>query len=406
MKKPELLAPAGDWISLRAAVKAGADAVYLGVKKLNMRANTKNFELSELKKITDLCHKNNVKAYLTLNTIIYQEELKKLEKILKEAKKASIDAIIAWDLSVLKLCNELNLRIHLSTQASVSNYEAAEYYHKRFKVKRIVLARECTLEDIRSIIKQIKKNKINLEIETFIHGAMCVSVSGRCFLSQFIFNKSANRGDCLQPCRREFIITDAEEKHKFELKNNHVMSPKDLCTLPFLDKLIDSGIDSFKIEGRNRSPEYVKTVTEVYRLFIDKYSNAKKITQKRKKELVAKLKTVYNRGFSKGFFMGRPIQEFTDAYGSKATKKKSYIGKVVNYYSKAKVAEIKIESGKIGVGDHIMIHGETTGIVEQNIESMQLNKHKIMKAEKGMNIAIKVNEKIRKNDKLYLIKEV
>jgi len=405
MQKPELLSPAGDWISLRVAIKAGANAVYFGVKELNMRANAKNFELKELKKITTLCHKNKVKSYLTLNTIIYENETKQIEKILKKAKEAKIDAIIAWDLSILKLCNRLNLRIHLSTQASVSNYEAAEYYHKKFNVKRIVLARETTLEDIKSITKKIKQHKLNLEIETFVHGAMCVSISGRCFLSQFLFNKSANRGDCIQPCRRSYIVTDPEEKHQLELNNNFIMSPKDLCTLPFLEKLIEANITSFKIEGRNRSPEYVKTTTEVYKEFIDTYKKLDKTKLKnKKKQLVNKLKTVYNRGFSAGFFMQRPIKEFTDAYGSKATKKKIYIGKVINYYQKPKAAEIKIETGKLKLNDTIMIQGPTTGIIEQKLISIQINKKPIKEAKKGQNIATITKDKVRKNDKVYLIK--
>ncbi|MCK5282534.1 MAG: U32 family peptidase [Nanoarchaeota archaeon] len=400
--KPELLAPAGDPISLRVAIEAGADAVYFGIKELNMRANAKNFELKEIKKVVDLCHKNKVKAYLTLNTIIYQDETKKIENILKKAKQADIDAIIAWDFSILKLCNRLNLRIHLSTQASVSNYEAAEYYHKKFNIKRIVLARECTLEDIKKIIQKVKKNRLNLEIETFIHGAMCVSISGRCFLSQFLFNRSANRGDCLQPCRRSYIITDPEEKHQLQIQNNYILSPKDLCTLPFLDKLIKADISSFKIEGRNRSPEYVKTTTGCYREAIDSVKRNKKIN---KNSLLKKLKTVYNRGFSSGFFLARPIEEFTDAYGSKATKKKSYIGKVINYYPKPKAAEIKIETKQLKLKDNIMIQGPTTGIIEQNIASMQISRENIKSAKKGTNIAIKTKDRVRKNDKVYLISD-
>jgi putative protease len=287
----------------------------------------------------------------------------------------------------------------------VSNYKAAEYYNTVFGVKRIVLARECTLNEIISIIKQIKKNKLNLEIEIFVHGAMCVSVSGRCFISQFLFNKSANKGDCLQPCRRAYVITDPEEGHQLEVSNSYVLSPKDLCTIPFLEKLIDAGINSFKIEGRNRSPEYVKATVECYRDFIDFFNaNKNKIElESKKKELMDKLSTVYNRGFSSGFFLGRPIEEWTDAYGSKATKKKQYIGKVINYFPKANAAEIKIETGMLRLGDHLMIQGNSTGIVELDIESMQMNNTTIDKAQKGSNIGIKIEHKVRKNDKVYII---
>ncbi|MBD3163601.1 U32 family peptidase [Candidatus Woesearchaeota archaeon] len=393
MTKPELLSPAGDWVSLRAAIGAGADAVYFGVKELNMRANAKNFELGELKKTVKTCHENNVRAYLALNTIVYENELKKTEKILKRAKEAGIDAIICWDLSVLKLCRMLKLRIHLSTQASVSNYPAAEYYCRKFGVKRIVLARESTLDDIKKIIKRIRKNKLGLQIETFVHGAMCVSISGRCFLSQFAFNKSANRGQCLQPCRRKYLIRDIEEKHEFELGEYYVMSPEDLCTIEFIEQLKRAGINAFKIEGRNRPPEYVKAVTECYRRAIDEGYD---------RSLLLRLKAVYNRGFSSGFFLGKPADAWSRAYGSKAAKKKEYIGKVVNYYRKQKAAEIKIETGRLALGDTIMFQGNTTGVVEQKITSMQNERRSIGKAEKGMCAAVRAS-RVRKNDRVYLI---
>lgn len=268
--KPELIAPAGDWISLRAATQAKADAVYFGVKELNLRLGAKNFLVKDIKKVIEQCHKRNVKAYLTLNTIVYDNEINKLRNILKEAKQANIDAVIAWDFSVVKECEKLNLPIHLSTQASISNFESLFFLKNKIKnLKRIVLARELSLEQIQSIIKEIRNKKLDIEIETFVHGAMCVSVSGRCFLSQEIFRKSANRGECLQPCRREYIILEPEDKYRLKLGKNYILSPKDLCALPFIDKLIKAGINAFKIEGRNRSPEYVKTVTECYREAID-----------------------------------------------------------------------------------------------------------------------------------------
>ena len=294
---PELIAPAGNWPMLMAAIKARADAAYFGVKQLNMRMTANNFELSELKKVVSECHKNKVKAYLTLNTIIYDNEIGKLKKILTEAKKAKIDAVIAWDFSVLKEANKLKIPIHLSTQASVSNYESAEYYYKKFGVESITLARELSMEQIKSIIQKINdyypiknkslKNNKKLEIECFIHGAMCVSISGRCFLSQHLFNKSANRGECLQPCRRKYIVYEPEDKYKLALGEDYIMSPKDLCALPFVDKLIEAGISAFKIEGRNRSPEYVKTAVECYREAINNYKKIDKI----KSRLLTKLKT-------------------------------------------------------------------------------------------------------------------
>ena len=268
MEKPELLAPIQDFTSLRAAIDAGADAVYFGIKGLNMRDSAKNFELKDLKKIHDICEKNDIKNYLALNTIIYDDEIKKLKTLL-ERSKSYIDAVICWDFSVIKEADKLNMPIHLSTQASISNYEALSFLKKKIKnLRRVILARELSLKQIEKIIKNIKKDKLNIEIETFIHGAMCVSISGRCFISQFEFGRSANRGRCIQPCRRSYLVED-EEGTRLRLKNDYIMSPKDLCTLPFIDRLIKARISSFKIEGRNRSPEYVKTVVECYREAID-----------------------------------------------------------------------------------------------------------------------------------------
>ena len=398
---PELIAPAGNWPMLRAAIKAKADAVYFGVKQLNMRMTANNFELSELKRVVSECHKNKVKAYLTLNTIIYDNEIEKLKNLLKEAKKAKIDAVIAWDFAVLKEANKLKIPIHLSTQASVSNYESAEYYYKKFNVESITLARELSLEQIKEIIKKIKKNKLKLKIETFIHGAMCVSISGRCFLSQEIFNKSANRGECLQPCRRKYIAYEPEDKYKLALGEDYIMSPKDLCALPFIDKLIETGINAFKIEGRNRSPEYVKTAVECYREAINNYKQLGKI----KNKLLTKLKTVYNRGFSSGFYLGLPTaKDFTDAYGSKQAKTKFYAGKIRNYYKKIKVAEILVENEPIKVGDELIIIGNKTGCVEEKLSSIEIRHKKVKEAKKGQRVAIKTNNLLRENDKVFIIK--
>lgn len=397
--KPELLSPIQDFVSLQAAIQAGADAVYFGLKDFSMRAGAKNFTVAEAKKVINICHKNKIKAYLALNTIVYENEVSKVRRILKSLKK--LDAVHAWDVSVINECLKLKIPVHLSTQASVSNTEAAKFY-KKMGIKRLILARECSLEDIKKIGKVI-------EIETFVHGAMCVSVSGRCFISQFQFGKSANRGECIQPCRREYVITDKEEKHKFVLGNKYVMSPKDICALPFIEKLIKAGIDSFKIEGRNRSPEYVLVVTSVYRRAIDFYfENHKKkgFTPKfraLKKQLMKELKQVYNRGFSSGFYLGKPINKWTDVYGSKAEKKKIYIGKVVHFYSKIKVAEIKIETKSLSVGDELMIQGPTTGVYSEKLESMEANHKKIIKAEKGKVIAVKLGKIVRKNDKVFII---
>lgn len=397
---PELMAPAGDWTMLRAAVHNGANAVYFGVDKLNMRAKAKNFALRDLKKIADYCHSNNVLTYLTLNSIVYESELKQVEKIVKKAKESGIDRIICWDLSVIEICKKYNMPFCISTQASISNSYAIDFY-KKIGATRIVLAREITLADIKKIRK-----KTDLEIEVFIHGAMCIAVSGRCFMSHHLFNKSANRGECLQPCRREYEIYDPAIGKALIIGEDYVMSPKDLCTIEFIDKIIDVGVDSLKIEGRKRSPEYVAKTVSVYRKAIDLYFE-KKLTSKIKKELLDELKTVYNKGFSTGFYFGTPSSDdYASIEGSLATTRKKYLGKVLNYYKKNSVAHIIIEAGQIKVDDEILIIGETTGVVQQKIDSMKVNDEEGTTAKKGDEITIKANSLVRRNDKVYKLELV
>ena len=395
--KPELLAPAGNWEMLRTALKAGADSVYFGVKGLNMRSTSRNFTVDDLKDIVKEVEKYDAKAYLAMNVIAYESELDFIEKTLKEAKKAGIHGIICWDHSVIRLAKKIGLNVHISTQASVSNSESANFYHD-LGAKVVVLAREVTLEEA-SIIKK----KTPLKIEVFIHGAMCVSVSGRCFMSEHLYGKSANRGECIQPCRRQYIVTDKETGKELELDNNFVMSPKDLCTLPFLEQIYPVA-NILKIEGRGRSPEYVKFVVSAYREAIDCIENGI-YNDTKKQELMDKVSMVYNRGFSDGFFMGRPISEFTDSYGSKSTMIKEYIGVVVNFFPKAQAAEIKIESNELKVGDDVLIIGPTTGTLELNVKSIQVRKKSVDTAKKGRNVAINCPEKIRKNDKVFVWKK-
>ncbi len=414
MKKPELLSPIQDFTSLRAAIAGGCDAVYFGIRGFNMRAGAKNFIVDDLAEIVKIAQENKIKTYLALNTIIYEDELKQVDEILQKAKAAKISAVICWDLAVVQRAVKIGLETHLSTQASVANSEAAKFY-KDLGIKRIVLARECSLEQI----KEIKK-KVDVEVETFIHGAMCVSESGRCFLSQFSYGKSANRGECLQPCRRKYLIKQVDGGEEFELGEDYVLSPKDLCALPFIEKLIEAEIDCFKIEGRNRSPEYVKTVTSVYRQAIDRYwerlqvknlvcSNTKLFKDEfdiLKKDLLRKLGTVYNRGFSNGFYLGKPINEWTHSYGSQATTKKIHIGKVIHYYSKIGVAEIEIQAKqKLKNKDKIIIEGSTTGVYNRKIESMEIDHQKIKLAQQGDIVAIKVGQRVRENDLVYKVVE-
>ncbi|MDD5133196.1 MAG: U32 family peptidase [Candidatus Nanoarchaeia archaeon] len=396
--KPELLSPVSDFTSLTASIKSGCNAIYFGVKELNMRITANNFTLNELKKVVDICHKNKVKAYLTLNTIIYNNELNKIKKILKTAKKAKIDAIICWDFSVIQEVKKLKLPFHISTQASVSNIESAKFY-KNLGAERIILARELSLEQI----KEIKK-KSNIQVECFIHGAMCVALSGRCFTSQFVFGRSANRGDCLQPCRRNYIVKDKRIGYELGLENDAVLSPKDLCTLPFIEKLIEAGIDAFKIEGRARSPDYVSVVTRVYRKAIDAYFE-NKLTNNFKQALISELKTVYNRDFSSGFYLGKPINEFTSP-DNQAIRKKVLIGIVKNYYKNINVAEIKLLTKDLKINDLIMIQGPTTGVIEQKVNSIEINDKKVDIAKKGAIIGIKFDNIVRKNDKVFLINKL
>ena len=388
---------------LSAAINAGADAVYFGVQQLNMRITAANFKISDLKSVCKKCHENKgrkIKAYLTLNTIIYNNELSEVTASLKKAKAAGIDAVICWDPAVILECKKQKIPIHISTQASISNAASAKFYHE-LGTERIVLARECRLTDI----TEIKKKVPGLGIEVFAHGAMCVSVSGRCFTSQFLFGKSANRGDCLQPCRREYEtyrITD-EENNELILGNKFVMSAKDLCTIDILDKLMDAGADALKIEGRNKSAEYVSVVTAAYRKAIDACMNGN-LDDKLKAELKSELQKVFNRGFSTGFYMGVPINEFTDVYGSKSTEIKIHVGIVKNYYKKVSAAEILIEDNSLKTGDEVFIIGPTTGCVRQQIKSMQIEHKEAGMVKKGQRVAVKVEGVVRVNDKVYLIK--
>ncbi len=410
MKKPEILAPIQNYISLRAAIDVGADAVYFGVRGFNMRAGAQNFSLADIAKVVKICHQHKVKAYLALNIIIYQKELKRLERILNKAKQAQVDAVICWDMSVVEMVRKLGIVIHLSTQASVANAAAVKFFAKR-GVRRIVLARECSLNDIKKIGKESK-----VELEVFIHGAMCVSVSGRCFMSNYFYGKSANRGECLQPCRRKYSIKQIDGEKEMELGEDYVLSPKDLCTLPFIEKVIESGVVSLKIEGRNRSPEYVKKVVSIYRRVVDFYCKHRKggKIEKRyaqefeyfKRQLMEDLASVYNRGFGNGFYLGKPINEWVHNYGSQATKHKVHLGRVAHYYPKIGVAEIEVQAKQtLRIGDSLIVEGDKTGILEQEVLSMQMGHKNINKAGQGDKVGVKLDKIVKKQDKVYKLKK-
>jgi len=398
--KPELMAPAGDWTMLRAAVTNGADAVYFGLDKLNMRAKASNFTVEELPEMISFCKEHKVLTYLTLNTIVFEEELNELEEIIIAAKKNGVDRIICSDLAVADLCYKYEFPFCISTQSSISNSLAADVY-KRMGAVRIVMARECSLDEIKKI-----RAKTDLEIEAFVHGAMCIAVSGRCFMSHHLFNKSANRGECVQPCRREFEVYDPAIGKSLVIGEDYVMSPQDLCTIEFVDQLIEAGIDSFKIEGRKRAPEYVAKVVSIYRQAVDLYYE-NNLTKEKKKELLSELEKVYNRGFSSGFYFGIPSSNaYAGVEGSKATTRKSYVGKVLNYYKEIEVAHILMESGKIKIGDNILIMGETTGVLDIKLEKFSVNDMENSTANRGDEITLKVPSLVRRNDKVYLIEPI
>ncbi len=397
---PELMAPAGDWTMLTTAVNAGADAVYFGVDKLNMRAKAANFTVDELPKIVSFCGDKKVKTYLTLNTVVYEEEIGELDEIVRAAKDAGVNRVICWDLGVTEICRKHDMQFCVSTQGSVANSLSANFY-KSLGAERIVLARECSLEEI----KKIRANT-DLEIEAFIHGAMCIAVSGRCFMSHHLFGKSANRGECIQPCRREYEVYDPTIGKSMIMGEDYIMSPKDLCTIEFIDKLIEAGIDSFKIEGRKRSPEYVFTAVSVYRKAIDLYFD-RKLTPGIKKELLDELEKVYNRGFSSGFYFDTPSSaDYADIYGSKATTRKEFVGKVVNYFKKSAIVDITLEAGKIKVDDELLIIGPTTGTVKFKIKELMQDESMISEAEKGARITSPCEDTVRTNDRVYVMKKV
>lgn len=403
----ELITPVGSFESLMAALQGGADSVYFGVGSLNMRSRSSaNFTIEDIREISKICINNNVKTYLTLNTIVFDNELEDIKSITYKAKEFGISAIIASDPAVMKYARKADLPVHISTQCNITNLESVKFWSQYADV--MVLARELTLKQTAEISNQIEiqnikgpsGNKVQLEI--FIHGALCMAVSGKCYLSLDNMNYSANRGACLQLCRRSYLAIDKDEGFELEIDNQYIMSPKDLCTIGFLDKIINSGVKILKIEGRGRSPDYVKTVTQCYKEAI-KAVNDGCYSQEKIDKWYKKLKSVFNRDFWDGYYLGRKTGEWTKRYGSQATKKKVYIGKVTNYFSKLKVAEIKMETNYISVNDPIMIIGPTTGVIEFNVPEIQVKRKNALSAKKGETCSIPVPELIRRGDKVYKI---
>ena len=408
LPETELLAPAGCYPSLQAGIAAGADAVYFGLAQLNMRARSRrSFGMQDLPDIMDQCREGGVKACLTLNTLLYDHDLKLVFKLLESAAENKVDAVIASDMACIMRACELGLEVHLSTQLSVSNFESFKFYTQF--CDRIVLARELNLSMIRKLYEQVVDADLRgpsgrpAEIEAFAHGALCIAVSGRCGMSQYTDNASANRGACVQNCRKEYDVVDKETGKKLTIDNNFVMSPNDISTIDFLDQLLHSGIKVLKIEGRGRAPEYVHTVITAYRRAIDAV-HAGTYNQAFVEELLVDLKSVYNRGLSDGYYLGRE-QGWSGNYGSKATKQKIQVGKVSHFYNKLGVAEIT-STGKVNVGDEYVIIGDTTGVVDGKIDEMRLDAGVIETVKPKDVFSIRVSKKVRKNDKIYLMKSV
>jgi len=405
--KLEITAPVGSFESLMAAIHAGADSVYFGVGVLNMRARSSiNFTLSDLVKISRICIKNNVQTYLTLNTVIYDKEILQMKKIVDSAKKNRISAIIASDQAVIQYANSIGMPVHISTQANISNIAAVSYYSAFADV--MVTARELSLKQVSGITKTIAKEKITgpsgnlVKLEIFAHGALCMAISGKCYLSLDNCNASANRGACYQLCRRPYKVTDLEGGVELVIDNEYIMSPKDLCTIGFLDRIAKTGVSILKIEGRGRSPEYVKTVVSCYREAADAVHDGT-YSQEKIHGWMKRLETVYNRGFWDGYYQGQKTGEWAVQHGSAATQHKEYVGKISNYFTKLKVAEIKMESGNLIPGDPILIIGPTTGVEELFVPEIRVDLKVTKKTKKGDACSIPVNNLVRRGDKVYKI---
>lgn len=403
----EIMAPVGSRESLQAAIQAGADSVYFGIGRLNMRSHSANhFSIDDLREIATICENANVRSYLTVNTVIYDEDIVEMHQIVDAAAEAGISAIIACDIAVMQYCRRRGMEVHLSTQLNISNVEALRFYAQFADV--VVLARELNLSQVAEIYRHICQENIcgpsgkQVRIEMFCHGALCMAISGKCYMSLDNTGKSANRGECMQICRRGYILTDRETGAELEVDNKYIMSPKDLKTIRFIDKMIASGVRVFKIEGRARAAEYVYTVVKCYREAIEAATNGRPADwEERCDDWDKRLKTVFNRGFWDGYYLGQRLGEWNSNYGSNATEKKVYIGKGVRYFSKLGVAEFKIEASGFKKGDRLLVTGPTTGVIYLTAEEIRYDLKTVDEALKGQNVSIPVETKIRPSDKLY-----
>ncbi len=411
MQRPdfEIMAPVGSWECFAAALRAGADSIYFGIENLNMRAHSASaFTIDDLRRIAHECRICGVKSYLTVNTIIYGEDLPLMRQILDAAKEAGISAVIASDVAVMSYCNAIGQEVHLSTQLNISNVEALRFYAQFADV--VVLARELNMEQVEEIHRHIVEEQICgpsgdlIRIEMFCHGALCMAVSGKCYLSLNNVGRSANRGECMQLCRRSYTVRDRETGTELDIDNKYIMSPKDLKTLRFMDRMMQAGVRVFKIEGRARGPEYVSTVVSCYNEAIHAVLGGS-FTEEKKDELDARLATVFNRGFWDGYYQGQTLGEWNDVPGSAATEKKVYCGKVVRYYSKLGVAEFKVEACQLPQGAKILVTGPTTGALYCTADEIRYDLQPVAVAEKGQHISISTPRKVRRNDKLFVVVE-
>ena len=414
------MAPVGSRESLAAAINAGADSIYFGIGKLNMRAHSASaFTIDDLREIAALCEEHGIKSYLTVNTIIYGEDILQMHEIIDAAKEAKISAVIASDIAVMMYCRQVGQEVHLSTQLNISNIEALRFYAQFADV--VVLARELNMEQVKAIHEQALKENIcgpsgnPIRIEMFCHGALCMAISGKCYLSLHNANRSANRGECVQICRRGYRVEDVETGNELLVDNKYIMSPKDLKTIRFIDRMIDAGVEVFKIEGRARGPEYVDTVVRCYReavnaVLADKNApegSEKKFNEAAKDAWDERLARVFNRGFWDGYYQGQTLGEWNEAYGSKATEKKVYAAKTIKYFSKIGVAEFQVEAHDISVGDKLLITGPTTGALYiDEVKEIRYDLKPVETARKGQRISIAVPDKVRPNDKLFILEKV
>lgn len=409
-KDVEIMAPAGTYESLMAAIQGGADSVYFGVEQLNMRARSAaNFTLNDLHEIVRISHEHGIKTYLTVNTVLYDQDLPMMHSIIDAAKEAKISAIIASDQAAINYANKIGVEVHISTQVNVSNIEALKFYSRFADV--VVLARELNMDQVAAIYQAIKNEQIKgpkgelIRIEMFVHGALCMAVSGKCYLSLHQYNSSANRGSCLQTCRRSYIVTDKETGNELEIDNEYIMSPKDLKTIHFLDRVLKAGVRVLKIEGRARSAEYVKTVVECYNEAVQSVINST-FTFEKIEQWNKRLTTVFNRGFWDGYYLGQRLGEWTESYGNKATHKRVYIGKCTNFFPNINVGEFLMETHSLKIGEQILITGPTTGVLQMEVQEIRVDLNPVNETIKGQKFSIAVKERIRRSDKMYKLVEV